>query len=278
MKYIEIKAPAKINFGLSVVSKRSDGFHDIETVFIPVYDLYDVLHFTMAEAFSFSSNDSALEGKYNLIVRAKNLLERHSGKIFNVSIHLDKAIPIGAGMGGGSSDAAATLLALNDMFALGYSFDKLKELALELGSDVPLFILPGTYFAEGRGEKLTSIDFETDLPVLIVNPQIHVSTKEAYQNLTAKPAVYNLKDLSGTKLSSNKEIIKNITNDFESYVFNRHPEVEKIKDDLYKSGAKFALMTGSGSTVFGVFENGLAAQRASDLLPKDYFKFIQSWT
>jgi 4-diphosphocytidyl-2-C-methyl-D-erythritol kinase len=275
MEYIEIKAPAKINFGLNVVSKRNDGYHNIETIFIPVNDLYDVLHFRKSANFSFSSSDSSLSGDDNLIVKAKELLEKHSGKRLDVSIHLEKKIPVGAGMGGGSSDAAAVLLALNDMFALGYSFDKLKEFALELGSDLPLFILPAVYYAEGRGEILTPVDFEIDMPMLIVNPHIHLSTAEAYRNLTAKPSAWSLKQLDGTKFSCNPDIIKHVINDFESYVFDRYPEVEKIKDDMYKSGAKFALMTGSGSTVFGIFENERSAQKAASLLPDDFFKFIQ---
>ncbi|MGE5497839.1 MAG: 4-(cytidine 5'-diphospho)-2-C-methyl-D-erythritol kinase, partial [Syntrophothermus sp.] len=169
MDYLEIKAPAKINFGLNVTSRRNDGYHNIETVFYPLYDLYDVLTFSPCSRFLFESEDKTMLTDDNLIIKAKNLLEKHTGKSLNVRINLEKNIPAGAGMGGGSSDAAATLISLNEMFSLNISEKILLEMALGLGSDVPFFIKPRPAYAESRGEKITYIDFDIPLPLLIVN-------------------------------------------------------------------------------------------------------------
>jgi 4-diphosphocytidyl-2-C-methyl-D-erythritol kinase len=273
MDYLEIKAPAKINFGLNVISKRDDGYHNIETIFYPLNDLYDVIKFSKSEKFVFSSNKKDLENNHNLIIKAKNILEKELQKKINVKIELIKKIPVGAGLGGGSSDASATLLSLNEMFGLKFEIETLKKFALQLGSDVPFFINPNPSFAEGRGENITLVDFEINLPILIVNPHIHISTKEAYQNITAKKQSFNLRNI--TKFDfSNIEELKQITNDFEDYVFRTYPKVKQIKEQLYSSGAKFALMTGSGSTVFGIFENIETIKKAKKSFPSEYFTYI----
>ncbi|MCX6149054.1 MAG: 4-(cytidine 5'-diphospho)-2-C-methyl-D-erythritol kinase [Ignavibacteriales bacterium] len=274
MNYVEIKAPAKINFGLFVTSKRSDGFHNIETIFYPINDLYDELFFTKADRFEFISNDKELENKHNLIIKAKEILETEAKKIFNVKIELNKKIPIGAGLGGGSSDAAATLLSLNEMFKLNFELETLRKFALELGSDVPFFIKPKPSFAEGRGEKLSVIDFEISSAILLVNPGIHISTKEAYGNIHSKLAGFNLGKINKSQISDPGFLIKNVKNDFEDYVFNFYPEVENIKEILYQSRANFSIMTGSGSTVFGLFNNLQDAMLAKEKFPSHYFTFI----
>ncbi|RJP67650.1 MAG: 4-(cytidine 5'-diphospho)-2-C-methyl-D-erythritol kinase [Ignavibacteriales bacterium] len=272
--YIEIKAPAKINFGLNVISKREDGFHNLETIFYPLKDLYDELRFTRSNKFEFTCSDKELETDDNLIIRAKNLLENESKKKINVRIELQKNIPLGAGLGGGSSDAAATLLSLNDMFGLKYDLDKLRSFALQLGSDVPFFISAKPAFAESRGEKLTLIDFEIPYPIVLVNPGIHISTAEAYKNIKSKPAMFNLKDLTNIKLTEPSDYITKVTNDFEDYAFNKHPEIEEIKEKLYSFGAKLSLMTGSGSTVFGIFNSFNEAEKAKVYFAEKYFAFI----
>lgn len=274
MDYLEIKAPAKINIGLNVVSKRSDGFHNIETVFYPIFDLYDELFFEHHEDFLFTSNDSELETQHNLIVRAKELLEKESDKVLNVKIHLEKNIPIGAGMGGGSSDAAAALISLNEMFSLGFTEDKLREFALRLGSDIPFFIKPRPSFACSRGEILQQMDIDINDPILLINPGIHISTKEAYQNIKPAAAEFDLKTLRKSDFSDSSFLINNIKNDFEEYAFNTYPEIEQIKESMYKHGAKFSIMTGSGSTVFGIFPSLMEAEAAASSLNKSYFKFI----
>lgn len=274
MDYLEIKAPAKINIGLFVTEKRADGFHNIETVFYPIYDLYDELSFSRCEAFEFHSDVKEIENESNLVVKAKKLLEEQSGKMLNVKIELKKNIPMGAGMGGGSSDAAAALVSLNEMFQLNFEMDTLREFALRLGSDVPFFIKPRSAFAQGRGELLTMLNLDIPYPILIVNPGIHISTKEAYQNVKVAPAPYDLRMIESICMNNMPDCIKYVTNSFEDYAFNKYPEIESIKDLMYRKGAKFSLMTGSGSTVFGIFPNRDEAESIQKTFAKDYFTFL----
>ncbi len=274
MKKLVIKAPAKINFGLKVVGKRKDGYHNIETVFYPV-SIYDIITITPSESFSFEcmNNPSLNEGN-NSVLKAIALLEGYIKNKLGIRVELEKNIPIGAGMGGGSSDGATTLVALNEFFDLKLDKEKLLGLALEIGSDAPFFIKPLPSFASSRGEKLTPLNFEIPYPILIVNPGIHISTKWAYGKI--KPAgssIDMIKLLNSEKIDFS--ILKNqIKNDFEEVVFSEFDEIKKIKEELYKSGASFALMTGSGSTVFGIFENYDTAERVRSILPQKYFKFI----
>ncbi|MGE5680885.1 MAG: 4-(cytidine 5'-diphospho)-2-C-methyl-D-erythritol kinase [Bacillota bacterium] len=276
MDYLEIKAPAKINFGLFITSKREDGFHNLETIFYPLYDLCDDLVFSPADDFKFSSNISDINNNDNLVVKARNLLEEYTGKKINAHIELIKSIPSGAGMGGGSSDAATTLISLNEMFDLKLDNPALLKLALKLGSDVPFFIKPRPAFAQSRGEKLTYIDLDITLPILIVNPGIHISTKVAYENINPKAADFDLRTLERFDFQNAGDLIKKVKNDFEDFVFNTHPEIEIIKDKMYSCGAKFSLMTGSGSTVFGIFGSLEEAERALRQFNTQYFCFI-SW-
>lgn len=272
MNYIEIKAPAKINIGLFVTSKRADGYHNIETLFYPLNYLYDKLTFTRSDSFSFFCSESTIDNSDNLIVKAKDLLEKISGKKLNVQITLEKRIPMGAGLGGGSSDAAAALLCLNEMFRLNLNSDQLKSIALEIGSDVPFFIKPKPSIARSRGEELTIIDFEINLPILIVNPGIHISTKEAYQNVKPRESENHLADLNIGRF--NKEISDFLVNDFEEYVFSLYPQVAEVKKQLIKAGALYSLMSGSGSSVYGIFPDINSAEIAQALFPHHYFTFI----
>jgi 4-diphosphocytidyl-2-C-methyl-D-erythritol kinase len=278
MDYLEIKAPAKINFGLFVVEKRPDGYHNLETIFYPVNDLYDELFFYKSDHFEFTSNDPELENKTNLIIKSKELLENQSNKKLNVKIELRKNVPIGAGLGGGSSDAATTLISLNEMFNLKYNNETLRKFALTLGSDIPFFIKPRPSFAESRGEVLTLLDdFDINSPILLINPGIHISTKLAYQNIKPGRAVYDLRSLKCKDLEDSSLLIKNVLNDFEEYAFNTYPEIESINEKMYQTGAKFALMSGSGSTVYGIYETIEKAEAASRQFPEHYFKFISSY-
>ncbi len=274
VNYIEMKAPAKINLGLFVTSKRDDNFHNLETIFLPLNDLYDEIQFLRSDKFSFTADIKELESEDNLIIKAKNLLEIQSGKKINVKVKLKKIIPVGGGLGGGSSDAAATLLALNDMFSLNYNFDTLKNFALNLGSDVPFFIKPFPSFAKSRGEELSVLDLNLRLPVLIVNPNIHVSTKLAYQNIVPQKPEFDLSKLTQSEIDNPETLREKVLNDFEKFVFENFPEVKNVKNKLYEYGAKFALMSGSGSTVFGIFSDIESAEKARNNFPKEYFTFI----
>ncbi|MGE5411935.1 MAG: 4-(cytidine 5'-diphospho)-2-C-methyl-D-erythritol kinase, partial [Clostridiales bacterium] len=253
---------------------REDGYHNLETIFYPIYDLYDEMFFMPSDSFILTTDNEDLNNEDNLIVKAKNLLEDLTGKKINVKIDLKKNIPMGAGMGGGSSDAATTLISLNEMFDLKVDNPTLMRLALKLGSDVPFFIKPKPSFAQSRGEELSLIDFHISLPILIVNPGIHVSTKSAYQNIRPHKSEFNLKNLEHFDLMQSADLVKNVRNDFEDFVFNSFPQVKAIKDEMYKMGAIFSLMTGSGSTVFGIFKDLDEAEKARRCVPEDYFTFI----
>ncbi|MDA9261790.1 4-(cytidine 5'-diphospho)-2-C-methyl-D-erythritol kinase [Flavobacteriales bacterium] len=244
---------AKINLGLSILNKREDGYHNLESVFIPI-PITDSLEFIEFDEMKFDCNIKIDNDKSNSVLMAYNLL-KEKFKLPPLSIYLYKNIPIGAGIGGGSADGAFMLKGLNDYFELGLTNQLLKYYANEIGSDCPFFIDNNPSFVEGRGEILS--DIELDLSkyyFAIINPNIHVSTKEAFSTIK-----YSNKD-NGSLLSSIKnEPIQNwkntIFNDFESSVFETYPEIQKIKTDLYKKGALYASMTGTGSTVYGIFEN-----------------------
>ncbi len=274
MEELKIKTPAKINFGLRVVRKRPDGYHDIETIFYPV-NLFDILTITTSDKFIFNSNNIRLKNESNnSVIKAVMLLENLCDRKFNIKIFLEKNIPVGAGMGGGSSDGAAALIALNKFYGLELSNDKLKKLALEIGSDAPFFIEPAPSFAEHRGEKIQKINFRIPFPILIVNPGIHISTKWAYENITLTKHADSFRDLKLSKDSDFSNLRNIVKNNFEEIVFEKHPEIKNIKDELYHYGAAFALMTGSGSTVYGIFPDINSAQIARDKFPGNYFTFI----
>ena len=184
---------------------------------------------------------------------------------------MHKNIPAGAGLGGGSSDAAAVIAALNDMFDLKFSYKKLIKIALSLGSDVPFFIKPKPAIGKSRGEILEFIDFEIDKYILIVNPGIHISTKEAFQNIQPDNEEIDFGVIKPQNIGDYKDHLKN---DFEKNIFEVYPEIKKIKDILYESGASFASMSGTGSTVYGLFNNLEKAESAVKIFPANYYKFI----
>ena len=272
MERIEIKAPAKINVGLNIVSKRADGFHNLETIFYQIHDLFDELIFEKSnklELILIDKNEN-LETD-NIIINAIKLLEQKTGKKLNSKITLKKNIPIGAGLGGGSSDAASTLKAINELYKLNYSTEELKSFALELGSDVPLFLCNYPTIGKNRGELLEKTELKIDYPILLVNPGIHISTKEAFSNIIPKQNLFNYSEIYEHEISVwNRKLV----NDFETSVFNRYPEIEKIKTKLNENGAMFSLMSGTGSTVYGIFESYEKAKTVAELFPKLYFVFI----
>jgi len=242
----------KINIGLHVVRKREDGYHDLETIFYPVYGLHDELEITPAETFSFSQAginvDCATED--NLIVRCYHQMAAKYPSIGPVQIRLKKHIPFGAGLGGGSSDAAHTAIALNELFHLGLSREQLIQEVRPLGADCPFFIYNTPCFAQGIGDQLTPIDMDLKGKRLImIKPDIAVSTRDAYAGLEI-----------GDKAIGREGEWKG--NDFEKTVFQKYPLLAEIKKHLLDAGAYYAAMSGSGSTIFGLFEND--AERSSD--------------
>jgi len=276
MNYIEIKAPCKINLGLYVTEKRPDGFHNIHTLFYPVYGLYDFFSFEKKENFEFECNDPKLpKDEKNLVIKALKLLESYSGKKLNVKIICKKNIPAGAGLGGGSSDAATTLLSLNELFRLNISYERLLDLALQLGSDVPFFLKCKPAIGESRGEKLTHVDLFLEKYFVLVNPGIHISTAEAFKHVTPHPSTIEYSELISSPkfLSVARE---KLTNVFEPYAIQKHPEIKNILNLLYNSGAEFAQMSGSGSTVYGIFASEPDTQALKKQFPSHYLVKIVS--
>ncbi|MFA7288801.1 MAG: 4-(cytidine 5'-diphospho)-2-C-methyl-D-erythritol kinase [Melioribacteraceae bacterium] len=274
-EYIELKAPAKINIGLKVVSKRDDGFHNLYTFFYPIYGLSDILSFKKNNADYFISNDPAIkDDESNLIIKAKRLIEKKVSIILKTEITLQKNIPMGAGLGGGSSDAAATLISLNELFSLNIPYNELIEMALELGSDVPFFIKAKPSIGQLRGELLNQVEVEIDRFILIVNPNIHISTAEAFRHIIPSESNWDYKNIIEEERFNFSKLQKETVNDFEEFVFGKHPEIKVIKDIMISNGSHFSMMSGSGSTVYGFFDSRESALRVSNKLNHSYLRRV----
>lgn len=247
----------KLNLGLDVLRKRPDGFHDLETLFIPYFGISDVLEIERSDSFSISIDRCDWDPMKDLTVRAYGLLRDEFG-LPPVSIRLEKHSPVGAGLGGGSSDAAFTLKMLNEMFQLGLSDGRLSAYAARLGSDCAFFIYNRPMFGEGRGEILSP--FQLDLEAYDIRVEVPagvaVSTAEAYRGvLDAKLAAADavripLREALARPVEQWKDCL---CNDFERTVFPQHPEIAALKNRFYDEGAVYAAMSGSGSSVFGIF-------------------------
>lgn len=250
----------KINIGLRVINKRPDGYHNLETIFYPVHELYDVLMITASGQFSFVQDGLAVDcpAEDNLILKCYRRMQARYPQIGNVSIRFTKRIPFGAGLGGGSSDAAHTAIALNELFELGLSREQLAEEVAPLGADCAFFIYNTPCLAEGIGEILTPIPFTlSGFRLVMLKPDIHISTREAYQGVLAashQPSLADLvkKEFTPIDLSRHADIV---CNDFERTVFPAHPELAALKQRLIDAGAYYAAMSGSGSTIYALFED-----------------------
>jgi 4-diphosphocytidyl-2-C-methyl-D-erythritol kinase len=248
--------PCKINLGLNVVRKRSDGYHDIETCFYPI-PWTDILEVVPSKEFSFTVTGNVIPGSNddNLCVRAYKLLRTPP-----VKIHLHKIIPTGAGLGGGSSDAAWTLRLLNDVFDLRLTKDQLRQHAAQLGSDCAFFIDDVPMMGRGRGEVLSPVNVSLKGKfIVIVKPGIHVSTVEAYSGVI--PVESHL-DIENIPVEDWKLFVKN---DFERSIFEKYPVIKSVKDELYKAGAIYASMSGSGSAVYGIFSEWVDYEKDSNV-------------
>jgi len=276
MDKITVESPAKINLGLNVVKKRIDGYHNLETIFIPLL-LSDKITFSKSEKLILTTDSKLLnELKDNLILRAVKLLEKQTKRKVTVNIFVEKIIPIGGGLGGGSSNAATSLKTLNKMLFLEVSNKEMSELALEIGSDVPFFLNPFPSFAESRGEILHPLNIEMTYPILIVNPRIKIDTAWAFKKIKPAMHVMSLRDFNNKDLNDLDYLKKFIKNDFEEVVFEEYPQIKEIKDELYKQGAQFALMSGTGSTVYGIFSNLQKAYWAEEFFRQKYFTFLHN--
>ncbi|MDR2956444.1 MAG: 4-(cytidine 5'-diphospho)-2-C-methyl-D-erythritol kinase [Prevotella sp.] len=263
---------AKINLGLNIVSKRPDGYHNLETIFYPI-DIKDALEIIVRkeqEADTFFEAglkvDSAPEN--NLVMKALKLMREHYD-FPPVEVHLLKKIPFGAGIGGGSADAAFMLKMINDKFNLAITDSELVKLAAKLGADCPFFIYNRPMFGSGIGEILEDINLcLKDYYFVLIKPNIHVSTKDAFSAITPKIPHLSLKEIIGRPIDQWKNLM---VNDFEKSVFTKYPEIQEIKDKLYNLGAVYASMSGSGSSVFGIFKEDI--KEIENLYP-DYFVWI----
>lgn len=265
----------KINLGLRVVRKRPDGYHDLETIFVPIYGLHDILDVRplslsdrsavrpskgLLDDISFEQEGIAVDCKAedNLIVKCYRLMAQKYPQIGAVKVRFKKNIPFGAGLGGGSSDAAHMAIALNELFDLGLSKAELAAEVKPLGADCPFFIYNTPCFAEGIGDKLTPIELDLKgIRIVMIKPEEGVCTKEAYSGIIPLNDTSKARLMSATKLFNDAAPQLNdvFVNDFEATVFPLHPIIGEIKKRLLDAGAFYASMSGSGSTVFGLFKN-----------------------
>jgi 4-diphosphocytidyl-2-C-methyl-D-erythritol kinase len=253
---------AKINLDLRVLGRRSDGFHELKTIFQAV-DWHDEILLEPADHFEFSAPGTP-EDESNLVVRAVRAYERLAGMTANVRIRVTKNIPVGRGLGGGSSDAAVTFIGLQRLYKRPLAFEQVPDILRNLGSDVPFFSLGGRAAGYGRGDEVYKLDDAADYWVLLVDPGIMIPTKDAYSWLTLPDKSNNIE---GFRADEETGCTGDVwTNDFETPVFQRYPELPRIKEELLDLGAYRAALSGSGSTIFGQFQMVSEAVRAASAL------------
>jgi len=251
----------KINLGLHITAKRTDGYHNLETVFVPVAltDILEVIqlsayHATESTDIQFSSSGLSIAGdaNNNLSVKAYKLLKKDFPQLPPIQMHLHKIIPMGAGLGGGSADGAFALQLIQQKFQLEISKQKMIDYALQLGSDCPFFVINKPCFATSRGEILTPIELDLSAySFLIVNPKIHISTAWAFSSIVPKQPRVSIQSIVQKPIETWKNVL---INDFETPAIEAFPVIGKIKETMYQHGALYSSMTGSGSTVFGIFD------------------------
>lgn len=272
--------PCKINIGLFVTDKRADNYHNLQSIFYPL-SLCDALEIRFSTSSQSSFSIAGLQSKEILATGAKlsiqkayEILKSDFPDLPNVNMFLSKAIPTFAGLGSGSSDATSALLLLNQMCNLNLSHSQLHNYASQLGADNTFFLENQPMFVYSKGEKMQAIDFSLkDYYIVLVKPNLNISTAEAYQSIHLTPQPYDLRNLDPNDISNWKNYIHN---DFEQHLFKTYPVLQDIKDNLYSLGALYAQMSGSGSTIYGIFSSAPNIQNLS--LPKDTFIHIEQIT
>ncbi len=260
----------KINLGLHITGKRHDGYHDLETVFFPVplHDGLEIIQHANQNPIELTVTGLPIEGSVqtNICYKAYQLLKNDFPTLPSIKMHLHKHIPTGAGLGGGSADGAFTLQLLNKKFNLGLQEEQLIDYALQLGSDCPFFIKNIPVYATGRGEIMEPVQLDlSDYKIVLINPGIHVNTGWAFSQLSLVTRNEPLKNIIALPVTEWKHVLHN---DFEIPVFQQYPTIKDLKEKLYEAGAIYAAMTGSGSTVFGLFERTFTVQMN---MPGNYF-------
>ncbi len=259
---------AKINLGLNIISKREDGYHNISSCFYPI-EFYDVLEILPSKKLSFKSTGIPIPGDMegNLCLKAYQLL-RNDFDIAPVQMHLHKNIPIGAGLGGGSSDASYTIKLLNQLFDLNLTDLEMESYASKLGSDCPFFIKNVPVLAEGTGNLFKEVNVDLiGKYLMLVYPDIHIGTKEAYAGVIPKQHEQPISKVINTGIENWPA---NLINDFETSIFPKYQRIKELKDQMYDMGAKYACMTGSGSAIYGIFnqpQSNLASTVWGGILP-----------
>lgn len=258
------RANCKINIGLDILRRRSDGYHELSTIMYPIYGLYDTLEIEVTDSQDVIFQNQGISvdcpPQKNICVIAAQLMQQHYGT-GGVRITLEKNIPFGAGLGGGSADGTAIIMAINELYDLGLSTQELINRAAEIGSDTAFFVKNRPQLCQGRGEQMSDIDIELSGKwIAIIKPDAYISTREAYAGVTPRiPEVA----LSERICRPIKEWQGLIGNDFESHILQAHPEIAKAKQALIEAGAIYASMSGSGSAVYGIFENEKEARGVS---------------
>ncbi len=259
---------AKINIGLNIVSKRTDGFHNLETIFYPVQikDAVEFVETTDKTTVETSGININVAQEENICYKAYDLMARHYD-LPNLKIHLHKSVPIGAGLGGGSANAAGMITALNTHYNLGISVQEMEELSAQIGSDCPFFIQNKAVFATGRGEIFEKISLDlSQYYIYIIKPNIFVSTKDAFAGIKPKKVENSVKHLINKPIEQWRNYI---FNDFENEIFKKYPKLLEIKQNMYSQGAIYAAMSGSGSAIYGIFNE------KPEYMPK--YKDVFNW-
>ena len=271
MDSIVLNSHAKVNIGLLVLNRREDGYHNIHTIFQEL-NFHDIVTLEKIDAgCELTSIDENFPLDFsNTCAKAHATILRQFPNLGGIKVHVEKKIPQGAGLGGGSSNGAAVLKGLNDLYGLELSADKLSKLAIRIGADVPFFVNGGTQLGEGIGEILTPINVKLDFTFLLVIPAFFIDTNWAYKSLK-KSLEDSIEKANFAGLFRRDTIpFELFQNDFERIVIPAHPEIGEIRDSLLKNGASYASLSGSGSTVFGMFDEDTAAKAAESVLSSDY--------
>ncbi len=276
MKTVSLKAPAKVNYRLDVLRRRPDGYHDLRMIMQRI-DLCDEVVIALVEKPGIRvvcGRQGVPDGPGNIAWLAADALLKRSGRLTGIDISISKNIPVAAGLGGGSSDAATVLMGVNELLDLKFSDELLMEIGVKLGADVPFFIFKKCALAEGIGERLTPVAHIPAAWLVLVNPNIHVSTAWVYKNLQL--TTDNVANIIPLFYKSIGDICAVLANDLESVTIDRFPLIGEIKKQLLAAGACGALMSGSGPTVFGLFDNEEHARQAAQELARESSWFVQA--
>ena len=278
MKSLTLNAYAKINVGLRIIGQRDDGYHYLKTMYQTI-DLHDVVKFRLKDESGITfkrSGERVPDGDDNLCLKAAKSLFEFIGEEHAISIELEKNLPVGSGLGGGSSDAACVIRGLNELLELKLSVRDMENIASNLGADIPFFIQGGCQYAEGIGDELSPGELSDNWVLLLVVPDIYINTSWAYESVQPLSLTRDINDVNLARFPHNGDA-KNrqqFRNDFEPLIFSKYPEIGEIKNDLLKSEAVFASLSGSGSAVYGFYETTEKAEKAMELVSKNHRSWV----